>query len=309
MALGCSSPSKSTSNITENNQSTNEKTKTSLSPTNSPSTNSISSEKSIGENNDTKKNKDSKSSTVKNKTSKDSETSSQSTTPSNEAEKREYGVTKLISFVLPVGWEIVPDGYDSPYTYLYRDYVTIKKGEASISIDVTLDSYPVGIGGDPYIEDTYTYGDFWYEALRNVLDYGNSTGNIVVDETNLSLDAGGYLGYVFNDYGIMTVTYTNPNGAYADDPDLTSLLNSLEVKDSYGGVKILADSINIRYGNSVDAEKVGIAKKGEKYKVRAISQDENYTWYAIGFKDGDPNGGSLLWIADKDGKWIKFKEN
>ena len=33
-----------------------------------------------------------------------------------------------------------------------------------------------------------------------------------------------------------------------------------------------------------------------------------YTWYAIGFQNGNP-GGSLTWIADKDGKWIDYKEN
>ncbi len=248
--------------------------------------------------------------TTKESTPATSEPKATTTPNSSPSENTVYGVTKLISLELADGWEVVPDGYDSPYTYLYQDWVTIQKDEAKIQIEASLDSYGIGLGGDPYIEGKYTYGDYWYSALRTVLDYGNDQeDNIIVDETTLSLEAGGYIGYIFEDYGIMSVTYTNPDGAYADDKDLVAMLNTLHVKDSYGEVKILADKINIRYGNSVDAEKVGTVKKGEKYKVRAIQQDDDYTWYAIGFKDGDPNGGSLTWIADKDGKWIKYTAN
>ncbi len=214
-------------------------------------------------------------------------------------EIRSYGMTKLISLVVPKDWEIMPDGYDSAYIQESTDSIEIRKGEADIRIIASLESYPIGIGGDPYTEGNYTYGDYSYEAIRTSAD----------DLKQLSLEGGGYLGYIFDDYGILSVEYTNPNGAYADDADLIEILNSLHVKDSYGTITILADKINIRSDTNTDAEKRGIVQKGEMYKVRAIQEDENYTWYAIGYTQGDPNGGSFDWIADKDGKWIEFKES
>lgn len=217
----------------------------------------------------------------------------------NTTDERSYGMTKLISLVIPSDWEIVPDGYDSPYISLGGDSIEIRKGNADIRITASLESYPTGIGGDPYTEGTYTYGNYTYQAIRN-----NSE-----DETILTLDGGGYLGYIFNDYGILSVQYINPNGAYADDADLTKILNTLNVKDSYGTVTILADKINIRSDTNADSEKRGIVKKEQTYKVRAVQGDEKYTWYAIGYTKGDPNGGSFDWIADKDSEWIKFVEN
>lgn len=222
-----------------------------------------------------------------------------STSTSNTTEERSYGMTKLISLVIPNDWEIVPDGYDSPYISLNEDSIEIRKWDADIRITASLESYPVGIGGDSYTEGTYTYGDYSYEAIRNYSD----------DKTNLTLDGGGYLGSIFDDYGILSVQYTNPKGAYADDSDLTKILNTLNVKDNYGTVTILADKINIRSDVNDDSEKRGTVKKGQTYKVRAVQGDENYTWYAIGYTKGEPNGGSFDWIADKDGEWIEFVEN
>ena len=87
--------------------------------------------------------------------------------------------------------------------------------------------------------------------------------------------------------GIIFINYSNPSGVSEDDPDLTSFLNSLEVNDCFGIVTIDADEINIRDRENTDGNIVGTAKKGEIYKVYAITGSSEYTgeytWYNIGY--------------------------
>lgn len=233
--------------------------------------------------------------------------SSESENQNNQKQvKKVHGVTGLISLELADGWEVIPDGYDTQYTLQKEDWIQLRKGDMSINIEASLNSYGVGIGGDPYIEADGTIGNYYYAASKT--GTSDTNGDFVPDDTQLTLFGGGYLGYIFDGYGILTIKYENLNGAFFDDPDLNEILETLNVKDCYGTAKVLADKINIRYGNSTDSEIVGTAKKGEKYKVRAVEGDGTYTWYAIGFQDGNP-GGSLTWIADKDGKWIDYTEN
>lgn len=89
-----------------------------------------------------------------------------------------------------------------------------------------------------------------------------------------------------------------------DDPDLTSFLNSLEVNDCFGIVTIDADEINIRDRENTDGNIVGTAKKGEIYKVYAITESSEYTgeytWYNIGYSE---------YIADLNGDWLSYTEN
>ena len=224
----------------------------------------------------------------------------------DDANNRSTGLTGLLSAVVPDGWEQQIDGYDSPYEYLNEDRIILKKGEGEVVIEASLQSYPVGIGGDQYIEGTYQLGEFEYQLLRDT-PYDEATKQNNVDETSLKLCAGGYLGYAFDGYGILTISYTNPNGAYLDD--IRGLVESVELKDSYGTATVLADKINIRNGLGTDKECLGSAKKDETYKVRAVQGDGTYTWYAIGWQNGDPNGGEFKWIADKDGDWVSFKES
>ena len=224
----------------------------------------------------------------------------------DDARNRTTGLTGLLSAVVPDGWEQQIDGYDSPYEYLNEDRIILKKGEGEVVIEASLQSYPVGIGGDQYSEGTYQLGEFEYQLLRDT-PYDEATKQNNVDETSLKLCAGGYLGYTFNGYGILTISYSNPNGAYLDD--IRSLVESVELKDSYGTATVLADKINIRNGLGTDKECLGSAKKGETYKVRAVQGDGTYTWYAIGWQNGDPNGGEFKWIADKDADWVSFKES
>lgn len=219
---------------------------------------------------------------------------------------RTTALTGLISLVVPEDWEIVPDGYDSPYTYLNEDRIEIRKGEADLEIIASLQSYGIGLGGDSYTEGNYQLGQFEYQLLRNT-PYDAETKQNAVGETSLSLCAGGYLGYAFDGYGILTINYSNPDGAYLDD--IRELVESVQLKDSYGTATILADKINIRNGLGTDKESLGVVKKGETYKVRAVQGDGKYTWYAIGWEDGVPNGGEFRWIADKDNAWVSFKES
>ena len=237
-----------------------------------------------------------KAASIKDNTKSGNQSSNKSISNETKTQNRAHGVTSLISLELADGWEVIPDGYDTQYAFQKEDWLQLKKGNMYINIEASLNSYGVGIGGDPYIEAEGTIGNYYYAANKNGTSDAN--GNF----------GGGYLGYIFDGYGILTVKYENPNGAFFDDPDLNEMLETLHVKDCYGTAKVLANKINIRYGNSTDSEIVGTAKKGEEYKVRAVEGDGTYTWYAIGFQNGNP-GGSLTWIADKDGKWIDYKEN
>ncbi len=236
----------------------------------------------------------------------DSATTQEPAIVDEDASNRTTGLTGLISMVVPDGWERQIDGYDSPYEYLNEDRIILKKGEAEVVIEASLKSYGIGLGGDSYSEGTYQLGQFEYQLLRNT-PYDESTKQNIVDETHLELCAGGYLGYAFDGYGILTINYTNPNGAYLDD--IRGLVESVQLKESYGTATIIADKINIRNGLGTDKGCLGSAKKGETYKVRAIQGDGTYTWYAIGWQDGEPNGGEFKWIADKDGAWVSFKES
>ncbi len=236
------------------------------------------------------------------KSSKDVEVSSV-TKEETKQEERTYGLTGLISFVLPNEWEVQIDGYASPYIDLEEDRVTISHEQVTITITASLESYPNGIGGDPYSEGEYTYGEYTYEALRHVNDSEKND----VDETVLTLDGGGYLGYIFDGYGILEVTYSNSNGAYADDVDLTDVLDSLHVSDRYGTITILSDSINQRVDCDIESEKCGTVKKDETYPVRAVKGDGTYTWYAIDYTK-EESGGHFDWVADKDGQWVSFDQ-
>lgn len=236
----------------------------------------------------------------------ESATTQEQTDTTDDASNRSTGLTGLLSVVVPDGWEQQIDGYDSPYEYLNEDRIVLKKGKTEVAIEASLQSYPVGIGGDQYSEGKYQLGKFEYQLLRDT-PYDEATKQNYVDETSLQLWAGGYLGYAFDGYGILYINYSNPNGAYLDD--IRGLVESVQLKDSYGTATVLVDKINIRNGLGTDKECLGSAKKGETYKVRAVQGDGTYTWYAIGWQDGDPNGGEFKWIADKDGAWVSFKES
>lgn len=199
----------------------------------------------------------------------------------------------LISLELPDGWKVVSITHDPVINdnELFYDKVSLSKDTATIDIDASLDTY-YGVGGDPVYD----------EPLSDMLKIGKySYWGGIDNGSEMLIEGGGYLGHIFDGYGTLAVTYFDPKGVTFEDSDFISILESLNISDSYGTATVLANKINIRKEASVDSDIVGTAKKGTSYKVRKVIPYDDYTWYLIGF-DTD----HWEWIADKEGEWIKF---
>lgn len=189
--------------------------------------------------------------------------------------------------VLPEGWEVVATGDDNPYDDRSSDYLGIQNGEKRIELLLYMEA-PAGIGYEPDYDETI-------EPTR--IGDDEYTGGISNSGTCLTLET---MLFENPEHGGLFVYLTDSNGASTEDEALNEVLESLEIKDSFGTVTINADEINIISGKSNEDVKVGIAKKGETYKVYSKEKLGEYTWYNIGY---------LEYIADKDGEWITYTEN
>lgn len=200
---------------------------------------------------------------------------------------------RLISLEMPDGWKVDSITHEPMINEneLFYDKVSLSKDTATIDIDASLETY-YGVGGDPVYD----------EPLANMIQIGQySYWGGIDNGTNMTIEGGGYLGQIFDGYGTLTVTYSDSNGVSFEDADFISILESLNINDSYGTATVLANKINIRKDASVESDIVGTALNGNFYKVRKVIPYDDYTWYLIGF-DTD----HWEWIADKDGEWIKF---
>ena len=208
--------------------------------------------------------------------------------PTEEVQKEKsiYGVMR---YTVPEGWETVETDEESPSHG--ADHVCILNEEKKIEISLLMDC-PARIGFDRV-----------YERNIENLHLGAYTYNGGISDNNTHLELTNML-FENPEHGIMFVNYTNPSGASEDDPDLISFLNSLEVHDCFGTVTVEADEINIRDRENTDGNIVGTAKKGEVYKVYAITGPSEYTggytWYNVGY---------LEYIADLNGEWLSYTEN
>lgn len=191
-----------------------------------------------------------------------------------------------MSWSLPEGWEIIATGVDNPYGDMSTDYIGAMCGNKRVEVTCLMRA-PAGIGWDPMYDemiDDVKIGDYTFMGGIN-----NGTDMTLGSE------------HVFDDpeHALLFVYYSCEDGVSVDDSDLRELISSLEVQDSYGTIEILADSVNIRNLESTDGDKVGVAKKGEKYKVYSVlgaTEYSEYTWYNVGDEQ---------FIAD-NGEWVKF---
>ena len=208
--------------------------------------------------------------------------------PVDEVQK-EKSLFGTMQYIVPEGWETVETDEESPSHA--TDHVCILNGEKKIEIRLLM-GCPAGIG--------YTRV---YERNIEDLHVDSYTFNGGISDNNTHLELTNML-FENPEHGIMFVNYTNPSGASENDSDLISFLKSLEVNDCFGTVTVKADEINIRDRENTDGNIVGIAKKGEVYKVYAITVPSEYTgeytWYNVGYSE---------YIADLNGEWLSYTEN
>lgn len=202
-------------------------------------------------------------------------------------EKSMYGV---MQYIIPAGWKIGESPVEKN-PYHSDDFICILNEEKKIEISLLM-GCPAGIGYDRV-----------YERNIEDLHVGSYTLNGGISDNNTRLELTNML-FANPDHGIIFVNYTNPNGAYENDSDLISFLNSLEVNDCFGTVTVEADQINIRDCENTDGNIIGTAKKGETYKVFGIKgpseYTNEYTWYNIGYSE---------YVADHNGEWLSYTEN
>lgn len=71
---------------------------------------------------------------------------------------------------------------------------------------------------------------------------------------------------------------------------------SIDDYDTLPKIEVIADSIKIRGDSSTSSKQVAKVIKGQAFLYTEKKVDDTYTWYKIG---------SNMWIADKNGEWIK----
>lgn len=199
------------------------------------------------------------------------------------------GKNKLLKNVgVPEGWDIESNGTTGYMngTYVSRDYVDLRKGEATLSISASLLSY-VDPGED--VRDELNFN----EEIDN-LKIGNYTyTGGMTDGTYIYLSANGFPSQLFDGYGELIVFYENPEGVSVEDEELITALKMVKVEDNYGTLAVTDDNTEL-VESPAESNKnrvVGKATKGSTYKVRAMMIWKNNTWFRV-------DAGEDIWIED-----------
>lgn len=199
------------------------------------------------------------------------------------------GKNKLLKNVgIPEGWDIESNGTTGYMngTYISRDYVDLRKDEATLSVSASLLSY-VDPGKD--VRDELNF-DEEIDDLK-IGNYTYSGG--ITDGTYIYLSANGFPSQLFDGYGELIIFYENPEGVSVEDKELITALKMVEVEDNYGTLTVTDDNAElIESPSELSKCKVaGKATKGRTYKVRAMMIWDNNTWFRV-------DTGEDIWIED-----------